>query len=465
MAEREESFAEIAIQGGIGRIAILVLGVWLHASDSLLAATVMPSAVKDIGGLGLIYWTIALYQLGSIVAGFATGLFVVRYGLKTAMTSASLAYAAGCALSAIAPDMGTMLIGRLLQGLGGGWMVALCHVGMAQMFPERHWPKLLALISGTWGVSALVGPMIGGAFATIGLWRGAFVAFGVQAVLFALLCLVLLTNDRTGTHVSTAIPWRRIGLVSAGILLVLVAGIHPMPLVAVVLVGAGFALLAAVLWIDGRSPDRLLPVRPLAWRSGWGPGFLMVLILSTATVSFTVYGPLLMEALYGLTPFQAGLMIAVESISWTLAAIVFVNAGPRLEPWLIRIGSLAIFGGIVGFAIVMPSGPARDLIPWAVLQGAGFGMAWAFIVRRIVTSVADADRERAASAAPTLQMVGYAVGAALSGIVANAVGLGAGLTPDALDRAALWIFAAFLPLAALGCLAAWKLAATRVAAS
>jgi len=464
MAEaREDSFAAIVRQGGVGSVAILCLGVWLHAADSLLAATVMPSAVADIGGLEFIYWTIALYELGSIAAGFLAGLLALKFGLRLAMTGAALIYAFGCAMSALSTDMGTMLVGRLLQGLGGGWMMALCHVGMAQMFPERHWPKLLALISATWGVSALVGPLIGGAFATLGLWRGAFVAFGGQALIFAGLAYALLSDSKSTEALETFLPWRRLLLVGTGVMVILVAGIHPEPLLAVALVAAGFACLVLALKLDARGRGRLLPPRPFALNAGWGLGFLMVLTLSTATVSFTVYGPLLMEALYGITPFTAGLMIAVESVSWTIAAIIFVNAGPRLEPWLIRIGALCISGGVVGFAVVMRSGPVTALLPWAILQGAGFGMAWAFILRRIVTSVQDAERERAASAAPTLQMVGYAVGAALSGIVANAAGLGHGLTPEALDRTAVWVFAAFLPIAAVGCWAAWRLAAIPLA--
>ncbi len=168
--------------GGWPLVTVLCLGVWLHAADSLLAATVMPSAVAEIGGLAFIYWTVALYQLGSILAGAITGIVAARLGLRLAMTVAALIYAAGCVISALAPDMAAMLLGRLLQGWGGGLMVALSHVGVTQLFPRARWPGLLAVISAVWGVSALLGPLIGGGFATAGLWRGAFWAFGAQAL-------------------------------------------------------------------------------------------------------------------------------------------------------------------------------------------------------------------------------------------------------------------------------------------
>ena len=101
------------------------------------------------------------------------------------MVLAALLYAVGCAISALAPDMSAMLLGRLLQGWGGGWMVALSHVGITQLFPPARWPQLLAVISAVWGVSALLGPLIGGAFATAGLWRGGFWAFAAQALALA----------------------------------------------------------------------------------------------------------------------------------------------------------------------------------------------------------------------------------------------------------------------------------------
>ena len=86
-------------------------------------------------------------------------------------------------------------------------------------------------------------------------------------------------------------------------------------------------------------------------------------------------------------------------------------------------------------------------------------MAWAFIMRRIVASVATEDRERASSAVPAMQMMGYALGAALAGIVANMAGLAEGVDAAAAERAAFWVFAVFLPIAIIGVRAASRLVA------
>lgn len=435
---------------------VLCVGVWLHAADALMAATIMPTAVRDIGGLEYIYWTVALYELGSIVIGAATGLLAIRLGIRLGMVLAALLYGVGCVASALAPDMGVMLAGRLLQGLGGGGMVALSHVGVTQLFPAKSWPRLLAFMSAVWGVSALVGPLIGGLFATAGIWRGAFWAFALQAVVVAVLVPLILKPRAPDGRVADALPWRRLAVLSGGILVVLAAGVQKQWLLAVLCLAVGGLLLWATLRLEARASVRLFPRNPLSPRSPWGAGYLMVLFLCFATISFGTYGALFMETLHGTTPLMAGFVLALESVAWTITAVAFAGAGPKTEPWLIRGGALAIAVGLAGLMVAMPQGPVEALLPWAFLQGAGFGACWSFLIRRLVQSVPESDRERASSSVPTLQRLGYALGAAGAGIVVNLTGLAPDVSRDVVETASFWVFAAFLPAAAAGVWAAWK---------
>ena len=436
----------------------MCLGVWLHAADALVATTVMPSAIAEIGGLSYIYWTIALYELGSIIAGAVTGVGVVALGLRTAMMASALVYALGCAASALAPSMAVMLVGRLVQGLGGGAMLALSYVGVSQLFPERLWTRVLALVSGVWGVSSLFGPLVGGVFASAGLWRGAFWAFGAQALLLVALTPLLVGAHRAPPAEAGAIPGRQIAVLTVGVLVMSFAGVQTdVPAMAALTV-AGLAVLAFVLRLEHGARARLFPPTPLSFGVPWGAGYAMVLALATATVSFTVYGPLLMMRLFDVSPLTAGFMIATESIAWTLAALAVARATPAQEPRLIRIGALLVTAGIVALATTMPRGPVAALLPGGILQGAGFGISWAFVLRRIVAGVAEGERERASAAMPTLQMIGYAIGAAASGVVANALGLTESAPVDVARVVGFWVFAAFLPLAFVGVAAAFRMA-------
>ena len=99
------------------------------------------------------------------------------------MILAAMIYAIGCIVCALAPTMPVVLVGRLLQGLGGGGLVALVYISQDRFFPNRFVPKIVACISTVWMISAFLGPMIGGAFATWGEWRYAYWAFAFQALL------------------------------------------------------------------------------------------------------------------------------------------------------------------------------------------------------------------------------------------------------------------------------------------
>lgn len=101
-------------------LALVCLAVWLHAADSLIVATMMPSMVAEIGGAHLVGWNVSLYGTASLVAGAASALLTMRFGLRAPMSLAAVMFGLGCLLSALAPSMPVVLAGRLFQGLGGG---------------------------------------------------------------------------------------------------------------------------------------------------------------------------------------------------------------------------------------------------------------------------------------------------------------------------------------------------------
>ena len=79
--------------------------------------------------------------------------------------------------------MPVLLVGRVLQGLGGGGLIALVYVSQDRFFPNHLVPRTIALLSSVWMVASFSGPVIGGAFATVGEWRMAYWAFAAQGLL------------------------------------------------------------------------------------------------------------------------------------------------------------------------------------------------------------------------------------------------------------------------------------------
>lgn len=436
-------------------LALVCLGVWLHAADSLLVATMLPAMVAEIGGHALVAWTVALYEVGSIVAGAASGLLAIRHGVRLPMGIAAGLFALGCAVSAMAPAMWLVLAGRLLQGLGGGGLMALSFVAVGLLFPKRLMPQALAAVSTLWGVSAFLGPLAGGLFVEFATWRAGFWFFALQALAQAAwIALGPRLSDRPAETVVERLPVLRLLFLSAGVVLIACGGIDVTPLHTTGFVAAGLACLAVFLRLDARrGGSRLLPPRPFGLGTPAGAALAMILLLSTATIAITAYGPLLVTALHDVPALVAGYIIAGASVAWTVAAVLVAGAAERHDPKLIAAGTITVALSVLGFAWSVPNGPVWLIAVCAAMEGAGFGMAWTFILRRAVALAPAAETERIAAAMPTVQRLGYALGAAYVGIVANASGFAGATDRAALAGIAATVFLACLPLAALGLVA------------
>lgn len=446
-------------------LALVCLSVWLHAADSLLVATMMPAMVAEIGGANLISWTVALYEIGSIVAAAASGLLAVRYGLRLPMTGAALLFALGCIVSAVAPTMWVVLVGRLMQGLGGGGLVALAFVAVGLLFPRRLTGRAMAAISTLWGMSAFLGPLIGGLFVEYGSWRGGFWVFGAKALVLAGWILVKgrVAAEASGVRIgpgerlTETFPIMRLACLAAGVILIAWSGLERDWIRTLAFMSLGFASLGLFLRLDARSKNnRLLPKSAISLRDPVGSGLTMLMCFTIATIAISVYGPLLIATLHGASALVGGYVIACSSIGWTVMAIAVAGLGERHARKMIAIGMILLCISIPGFVYAVPNGPVWLVAVFAFLEGAGFGMAWVFILGRVTSLAGPGETERVAAAMPTIQRLGYAIGAAYVGVVANVAGIENLGDRDAILFAARSIFIAGLPIAAIGLVATWR---------
>src|SRR6185503_20525736 len=114
-AARANSWADLLGERRAPRFALIMLGVWLNAADSLVTATIMPNVGAQLGGYAYFSWATAGYFVGAILAGASAGRLSEMFGLRRATTIAGLIMAGGCVMSALAPDVGVFLAGRLIQ--------------------------------------------------------------------------------------------------------------------------------------------------------------------------------------------------------------------------------------------------------------------------------------------------------------------------------------------------------------
>ncbi len=436
-------------------LALVCLAVWLHAADSMIVATMLPFIVAEIGGAALVGWSVSLYEIGSIVAGAASALLTMRFGLRAPMSMAAALFGFGCILSAVSPTMPSLLTGRALQGLGGGGLVAMGFIAVGLIFPRRYIARAMAAVSTLWGISAFAGPLVGGFFVEYTTWRWGFAFFACQA--FALAIWIVLRSD-IGTTKPAAdaaeFPGRRLSLLSLAVVLVAFGGVEVSILRTVPSVAAGLVCLIGFLWLDERAGDsRLLPRRPFdPWRPA-GAALLMILSMSMATIAITAFGPLLVTAIHGVSALTAGYIVACSSLGWSVMAVLVSGLPERFDRRMIALGMTVVSLSILGFLHAVPNGPVWLIAVSAAMEGGGFGMAWTFLLRRTI-AVAEADEvQRVSGAIPTIQRLGYALGAAYVGIVANASGLLSMETAADAAKVARWVFISCVPFAAIGLIA------------
>jgi MFS family permease len=436
----------------IPALAVLLGGVLLHSMNVLLLATVLPSIVADVGGAALMSWPTTAYLASSIVAATCTGLLTAVAGPGRAFSAGAVIFGAGALLSSLAPSMGQVVAGRFVQGFGGGLLSALAYVLVRGTFPERVWPRVFALLAGVWSVTVLVGPLVGGVFARYGHWRGAFVAVAALAAVLAVVALrALASAGSIARRPAPRVPGGRVALICAAIAAMSLAAIVTAPLAKAGLIAAALAALAVMLRLDRAAAVPVMPGDAFSLRSATGVGLWMALLLSIAFTPLHIFVPVFLQRLHGFDPLAAGYTVAAASMAWTVAAIAVAGLSRRWPDRMIAAGPVAMGAGLLGLALAMPAGPVTALVPALVLVGGGIGACWAFTAQRIMSGARRGEGDVAASSVATVQQVGYALGAAVAGLVANVAGFSVGGATAGIAQAAFWVPATFGSAAA----AAW----------
>lgn len=462
-SEPHSSWRQLFTPAALPRFALVCLGSWLTAADTLVTATMMPTIARDISGAAWFGWSVAGFVLGSIVAGATSGFLSGRIGLRNALMLGGLTYAAGCVLSAASPNIALFLAGRAVQGIGGGWTAGLCYVAVTALFAEALWPRVLSALAGVWGFSTLSSPLIGGLFAQHGFWRGGFWFFAVQGLAFIAAAAALIPRQARDDADDEPIPWRQVSVLVLGIVAISAAGVTREIYLTGALAAAGLGCMALFLRLDSRAESRLLPSRTTDLRSAEGAGLVMLFAFTAATANFTVYGPAMMQALHGASPVLAGYVLVCEAVAWTILSVSLSNLTGERARTPIRVGAVLIALGLASLAWAAPFGSLTAIAAAAGVQGAGFGCLWALATSRIAGAAPEAERALASSAVPTTQLIGTAAGAAFSALIANLSHFDLGITQARAAVGGVWLFAAFTPLALVGIWAAWRLSSTRFA--
>jgi MFS family permease len=424
-------------------LTVLLGGVLLHSMNVLIVATVLPSIVDEVGGATMMSWPTTAFLASSILAATCTGLLTVAIGARNAYCAGVLIFGVGALLCAHAPSMGHFIVGRFVQGFGGGVLAAVAYILVRSTFPEPLWPRALALISGAWSVSILVGPLAGGVFARHGEWRSVFIGVTALAVLLAVAAVWTLPGARRERADAPArIPGARVALICLAIIALSSAAVMDAPAAKAGLIALTLAALAGMLRLNRSAAARLLPSDAFSLRSVTGVGLWSTLLLAIAYSPLQIFVPLFLQRLHGFDPLAAGYAVAAASLGWTIAALAVAGLSNVWSRRMLILGPVAMAIGLLGVGLFGSSGPIAGLLLAILLVGLGIGMCWAFLAQRVMGGAAREEATIAASAMPTVQQVGLALGGAAAGLVANMAGL-AGGDLAGIAQAAFWVPASF----------------------
>ncbi|MFI0720082.1 MFS transporter [Streptomyces sp. NPDC021224] len=377
-----EGAGEAADDGGIlGReYRALTFGVvsvvLLVAFEATAVGTAMPVAARDLHGLGLYAFGFSGYFTTSLFAMVVSGQWCDRGGPLAPLATGIAAFGAGLVISGTASAMGVFVLGRAVQGLGGGLVIVALYVVVGLAYPERLRPAVMASFSASWVVPSIVGPLVSGTVTEQLGWRWVFLA--IPALVVLPLAVMLPALRRTAAHAAPRDPaarprmdGRRIGLaalLACGAVLLQYAG-QDLRLLSVLPALAGAALLVP-------AALRLLPRGTFRAARGLPTVVLMRGLASGTFAAAETFIPLMLVTQRGLSPTLAGLSLAGGGLTWALGS--YLQARPRFEPVrerLVQVGMLLTAGAIavVPLALDHAVPPAVVAVAWCA-GGMGMGM-------------------------------------------------------------------------------------------
>ncbi|MER6494933.1 MFS transporter [Streptomyces griseorubiginosus] len=351
-----------ALSVGIVSVVVLV------AFEATAVGTAMPVAARELDGVGLYAFAFSGYFTTSLFGMVVSGQWADRRGPVGALTAGIAAFGAGLLVSGTAGAMWLFILGRAVQGFGGGLVIVALYVVVGRAYPERLRPAIMAAFAAGWVVPSVVGPLAAGAVTEQLGWRWVFVGIPVLVVFPLALALPQIRRRAAGAVDGRApggVDRRRIRLalgisLGAGLLQYAAQDLRPLSLLPGL---AGAALLVpAVLGLLPRGTYRAVRGLPS-----------VVLLRGLAAGSFIAaesFVPLMLVTQRGLSPTLAGFSLAAGGGTWALGS--WVQSRARVEPYRQRLMTV----GMVLTAAAIATAPSVliDSVPvWTVAVAWGFG--------------------------------------------------------------------------------------------
>ena len=400
----------------------IMLSLFLASMESTVVATAMPTIVGQLGGLEHYSWVFSAFMLASTTAVPLYGKLSDIYGRRKLYVSAMALFLAGSIWCGWANSMTQLIFARALQGIGAGGIMPLAFILIGEMFSLEQRAKMQGLFSGVWGVSSIVGPLLGGFLVDQLSWRWIFY-INLPPGLLAAALVAFAWRDQVHSHERPAVDYAGAALLTVSVVMLLL-GLMGSGTSSWILITVATALFILLMWVERRAADPILPLalfRDRLFATATAHGILTGWALF-GSVSFI---PLFVQAVLDTSATQAGITITPMLLGWVTASII----GTRL---MLTVGyrKLGLIGTAtfsVGAFLMSRAGMNTSqisLMIFVALMGIGMGLSIPSFLIAVQTSV---ERRQLGTATSTLQFsrsiggtLGVSVmGAALSGRLAS----------------------------------------------
>ena len=419
----------------------VLFGIFMASMEATVVATAMPTIVGQLGGLEAYSWVFSGYMLTSTTTVPLYGKFSDLYGRRRVYTIAMLLFLAGSLLCGLAQTMQQLIVFRLLQGLGAGGLLPLAFLIIGDIFSYEQRARMQGLFAGGWGVSAVVGPLLGCFLVDRVSWPWVFYINLIPGILSGLVVWWVLKEKQPRAAREVRVDYAGAALLTVAVSALLLGLLElDKPLGWGLLIVAA-ALAAALVWVERRAPDPILPLSLFRDRL-FVIACLHGVLAGWAMFGSMAYVPLFVQAVLGTTATAAGSTLAPLMLSWVLASIVGSRLILKAPYRAIVVGGMGLFTvGAFMLARINAGTSLPSLMVALALMGVGMGFSVPIFLILVQSAV---DKRWLGIATSTLQFsrsiggtIGVSVmGAALSLWLARNL-VAAGLDPNAVSANSL----------------------------